>query len=413
MLKYKLYFVLLFGISCFSQTKLLYNRSIEAYKNKDYSLFLKLNIKLDSIRPMHPTFTYNLASAYSLNGNKQEAFSVLKAIVLANNTVEFENDADFKSLQEDKRFAELLRLKESQSVKIENSVQKLNLSEKDLHPEGLLYLDKYKLWLSSSIRNNKIIAFDINGKCTDWFTDCSYSVFSLKADKSQKYLWVVCSSIPEMKNFTKEMEGKSEILKIEIATRKIVKRFVVEGNHVLGDLVVAQNNDVYVSDSAEPKIYKIEKDSLLLWEDLKLEAINLQGIAFNKKESKLFIADYLKGIFVIDVKTKQKTWLGFPEGTSKKGIDGLVFYKNSLIAIQNGVVPIRIVQYKLNENTTKIIDFVVLDSNRKEFNEPALATLVQNKLYFFANSPWKFYDKSFQLNESKIENPKLFELILD
>jgi hypothetical protein len=413
MLKYIVYLLLLFGISGFSQTKLLYNQSIEAYKAKDYTLFLKLAIQLDSIRPMHPTFAYNLASAYSLNGKKQEALSVLKEIVLTNNTIAFEEDSDFESIKEDKGFKELLQLKVSQSAIIENSVQKLSLSEKDLHPEGLLYLEKQKLWLSSSIRNKKIVAFDANGKCTDWFTDCSYSVFALKTDRNQKYLWVACSAIPEMKGFTKEIEGKSEILKIEIATQKLVQRYSTEGNHVFGDIIVAKNNDVYISDSVEPMIYKIEKDSFILWKDLRKEAFNLQGITFNENESKLFIADYLKGILVIDSKTKEQSWLGFPEESSKKGIDGLVFYKNSLITIQNGVGPIRIVRYKLNDSATKILDFVVLDNNREVFNEPALATLIQNKLYFFANSPWKFYDKNFQLDETKIENPKLFELILD
>lgn len=413
MLKYKLYLLLLFGISGFSQTKLLYNQSLEAYKNKDYSLFLKLALQLDSIRPVHPTFTYNLASAYSLNGKKQEAFSVLKTIVLANNTVAFEEDTDFELIKDDKRFKELLQLKLTQSILIENSIQKLSLSEKDLHPEGLLYLSKHKLWLASSIRNKKIIAFDAKGKCADWFTDCSYSVFSIKTDHNQKYLWVACSAIPEMKNFTKEMDGKSEILKIEIATQKIVKRFTVEGNHVFGDLVVAKNNDVYISDSAEPFIYKINNDRLLLWKDLKNEAFNLQGIVFDKKESKLFVADYLKGVLVIDIKKVKEFWLDFPKETTKKGIDGLIFYKNSLIAIQNGVVPIRIVRYKLNESATKIIDFVVLDNNRKDFNEPALATLVHDKLYFFGNSPWEFYNANFELDETKIENPKLFELTLD
>lgn len=413
MQKFKLYLLLLLGISGFSQTKLIYDQSLDAYKNKDYHLFLKLAKQLDSIRPMHPTFTYNLASAYSLNGKKQEALSVLKNIVLANNTVAFEGDSDFEYIKEDKGFKELLQLKVSQSAVIESSAQKISLSENNLHPEGLLYLQKHKLWLASSIRNKKIVAFDANGKCSDWFTDCSYSVFALKTDNNQKYLWVACSAIPEMKGFTKKDEGKSEILKIEIATQKLVQRYSVEGSHVFGDITVAKNNDVYISDSSDPLIYKIEKDSLLLWKDLKKEAFNLQGIALDENESKLFIADYLKGVLVIDIKTKEHSWLDFPEETSKKGIDGLVFYKKSLIAIQNGVVPIRIVRYKLNESATKITDFVVMDNNREVFNEPALATLVQNKLYFFANSPWKFYDKNFQLDETKIENPKLFELILD
>lgn len=413
MLKLKLFVLLLIGISGFAQTKSLYNQSVEAYKVKDYVLFLKLAKQLDSIRPMHPGYTYNLASAYALNGKKEEAISILKKIVLVNNTIGFENDTDFESIKNEKGFKDLLELKTSQSKTIESSVEKITLSEKDLHPEGLLYLKKQKLWLASSIRNKKIVSFDENGKCSDWFTDCSYSVFALKTDLDEKYLWVACSAIPEMKDFSKEIDGKSEILKIEIASKKLVKRYAIDGNHVFGDLIVTKNNDLYISDSAEPILYKIEKENLVVWKDLRKEAFNLQGIALNTNESKLFVADYLKGIISIDIKSKKGNWLEFAKETSKKGIDGLVFYKNSLIAIQNGVVPIRIVRYNLNESETKITNFKALDNNRREFNEPASAALVRNKMYFFANSPWKFYDKNFQLDESKFENPKLFELNLD
>ncbi|MWB96354.1 hypothetical protein GON26_18480 [Flavobacterium sp. GA093] len=349
MLKLKVFILLLIGVSGFAQTKVLYDQSVAAYKNKEYVLFLKLAQQLDSIRPAHPAYTYNLASAYALNGKKEDALLVLKRLVLANNTIAFEEDADFESIKEEKGFKDLLQLKISQYKTIENSVEKRQLSEKDLHPEGLLYLEKQKLWLASSIRNKKIVSFDEKGKCSDWFMDCSYSVFALKADFNEQYLWVACAAIPEMKGFAKEMEGKSEILKIEIATKKLVKRFAVEGNTVFGDLIVTKNNDVYISDSAAPIIYKIEKENVVVWKDLRKEAFNLQGIALNENESKLFVADYLKGIIAIDIKSKKETWLEFPEKTSKKGIDGLVFYKNALIAIQNGVVPIRIVRYDLNE----------------------------------------------------------------
>lgn len=413
MLKLKFYILLLIGTFGFAQNKALYDKSIEAYKNKDYVLFLRLAKQLDSIRPMHPTFTYNLASAYALNGKKEEALSVLKNMVQANNTISFEEDADFASIKNDKAFKDLELLKILQYKKIENSVEKLRLSEKGLHPEGLFYLTKQKLWLSSSIRDKKIVSFDASGKCSDWFTDCLYSVFALKADRDEKYLFVACSAIPEMKGFKKELDGKSEILKIEIASKKVVKRYSIEGNHVFGDLVISKSNEVYISDSTEPIIYKIEKENLVLWKDLRNQAFNLQGIVFNEDESKLFVADYLKGIAVIDVKNKKESWLVFPNDASRKGIDGLVFYKKSLIAIHNGVVPIRIVSFKLNETETKIIDFKVLDNNREVFNEPALAALVKDKMYFFANSPWKFYDKNFQLDESKFDNPKLFELDLE
>ena len=398
----------------FSQTKTLYNQSADAYKNKDYVLFLKLTKHLDSIRPSHPTFTYNLAAGYALNKMNSNALTILNQLLLMNNTVAFEDDTDFDNIKNLDEFQKLKDLKRAQNTIIESAKYKLTLSEKDLHPEGLLYLDKHKLWLVSSIRNKKIVSFDETGNCSDWFINTPYSVFALKADTNQNYLWVSCSATPEMKGFSAAMDGKNEILKIDIKTKKVIKKYTVVGNHVFGDLAIAKNGDVYISDSVAPHIYKITNDKIALWKDLKGEAFNLQGIAFNKEESKLFIADYLTGIIVFSMnKALPFSRLTLPEGTSKKGIDGLVYYNNALFTIQNGTVPIRIVKYQLDASNSKIINFTVLDNNRSVFNEPALATISKGELYFFANAPWNFYNSNHQLEETKIENPKLFELKLN
>ncbi|MES2410833.1 MAG: hypothetical protein V4535_05245 [Bacteroidota bacterium] len=138
------------------------------------------------------------------------------------------------------------------------------------------------------------------------------------------------------------------------------------------------------------------------------EGFNLQGLTFDKQKNKLYVADYLKGIAVIDMPTKAKTWLTFPDKTTAKGIDGLVFYDNALIAIQNGVKPIRITLLKLNKQQNQITGFKILDNNRPEFDEPALATIVSNKVYFFANSPWNAYDENGILDISKVGNPILY-----
>ena len=155
-------------------------------------------------------------------------------------------------------------------------------------------------------------------------------------------------------------------------------------------------------------------EKIVIWKDLTGIAFNLQGLTFNPDESKLFVADYLNGIMVVTMKDDFKTsWLSIPDGATKKGTDGLVFYKNSLIAIQNGAVPIRIVRFNLNPENTQITDYKVFDNNRADFNEPTSGNITNGKLYFFANAPWKFYDENKQLDETKFENPKLFELPLD
>ena len=368
-----------------SQTqKEVYQQSINAYKNNDYVTFLKLTQQLDSVRPFHPAYTYNLAAAFALNGKENEAITVLQKVVLMNHTTAFETDDDFKSIANSTAFQQVLALKKTQEQTISSSNKLVSLNEKELHPEGLEFLSKSNLWLSSSIRKRKIVSFDSKtGTCTDWFSDDQlYAVFSIKKDINEQFLWVVTAAIPEMERFSAVLEGKAAVLKIDIKTKKVVQRFEMEGNHVFGDLYVTKTNEVYVSDSNKPIIYKIQNDVMTEWISLENEAYNLQGITMNTDESKLFVADYLKGISVISLKDKSHQWLSFPNGTIGKGIDGLCFYKSSLITVQNGVKPIRLVQFNLNEEQNTITGFRIIDHNRSEFNEPALATIVKNKLYF-------------------------------
>ncbi len=407
--------ILGFGIGWAQTMRERYDASVKAYEGKDYKTFLKLTKTLDSLRPFHPTYTYNLASANALNDNFEEALIALRTLVLMNNTVDFESDADFASLKNDGGFTAILDLKKNQGKSIVTSQPVVILSEKELHPEGLTFLPKANQWLATSIRKRKIISFDAtNGQCKDWLTGNNIlSVMSMKADVNEQFLWVATATFAEMENYDKALDGKAEVLKVDIATRQIVKRFTVDGNHVFGDLIVAKNGVVYVSDSGKPKVYKIEKDVISEFVSFENEGYNLQGLAFNDTQDRLFVADYLKGIAVIGIRNQSKSWLTFPDYATAKGIDGLVFYKNTLIGIQNGVKPIRITKFKLNDEQTEIVDFKLLDNNRPEFNEPALATVVGGTLYFFANSPWGAYDKNGVPDLTKVSNPVLYSCKLD
>jgi nitrite reductase/ring-hydroxylating ferredoxin subunit len=413
MKRYVCFLLLMTSAFVFSQSQReIYNNSVKAYEAKDYVTFLKLTQTLDSIRPFHPTFTYNLAAAYALNGKTDASLAILKKVVLMNNTTEFEKDSDFYSIQNTEGFKAILALKATQNIVVAHSKKVVALSETALHPEGVTYLAKAKTWLASSIHQRKIVAFDVKtGQCTDWLkTPDMLAVFALKADAKEEYLWVATSAMPEMENFSKELDGKAEILKVAIKTKQIVKRYTIEGPHVFGDIYVTKNNVVYVSDSAKPMLYIIENEEIKPFVSFENDGLNLQGITMNDQEDKLFVADYLKGIAMVDMKTLARTWLTLPNGTIGKGIDGLVFYKNKLIAVQNGVTPIRLTQFNLNTAQTEIESFYILDNNRPEFDEPALVTMVGNKLYFFANSPWKAYDKNAVLDLTKVKNPELYYL---
>ena len=116
-----------------------------------------------------------------------------------------------------------------------------------------------------------------------------------------------------------------------------------DGNkHVLGDLVIAKNGDVYASDSLTSKIYRIEagRDELEIF--LSGDAFSsLQGLAFSPDEKSLFAADYSRGVFRIEIATKKVSQLSMDAATNPIGIDGLYFYGGNLVVVQNGFRQLR------------------------------------------------------------------------
>jgi DNA-binding beta-propeller fold protein YncE len=292
----------------------IFKQSKQASDAKDYPKFLELTQKLDSMRPMHPAISYNLATAYALNNKNDKAYEVLKRIALSDSRVDISDDPNFSGFVKTADYSKLQQLRQSLEVTVSGSQKVVTLNEKLLHPEGLVYINGPG-WLAASIRKRKIVAFDAkSGTCTDWMAEKDMlAVFSIKSSKDGKYLWAATAAIPEMEGYNTSLEGKAEILKIDIASKKIIKRLTVEGNHVFGDLLVTASGAVYVSDSNVPLIYKIENDVMDEWLDLSREAFNLQGLATDENESMLFVADYLKGVTAISLKDKKYSGLPFPK----------------------------------------------------------------------------------------------------
>jgi hypothetical protein len=135
---------------------------------------------------------------------------------------------------------------------------------------------------------------------------------------------------------------------------------------------------------------------------------NIQGMAFSPNEEILFIADYIKGVFRLALKTKDLVLMAAPEKFSMKGIDGIYFYKNSLLAIQNGVTPNRATRYTLNSTMNSIIKSEIIDRAHPAFGEPTLGVVSGDSFYYIANSQWGGYDDQQQIKP----NDQLTDIVI-
>ena len=394
-----------------------WRQATAAYEAKDYPTYFENLRNAVQFRPDNPTMKYNLAGANALVGNKQEALTLLAKVAEMGLVYDPAADTDFESIKGSEEFKSILGLIEKNKAPINRSEVAFKLSEKDLITEGVAYDPAGETFYVGSIHQRKIVSMDKLGIVKDFSTeqDGLWSVFGLKVDAKRRALWVCSTVTPQMRGFQKEDEGKSAVFKFDLKTSKLVKQYSLPDQskrHWFGDLAITSRGDVLISDSQAPgAVYAIfaEKDSLELF--ISSEPFRSpQGIALSEDEKHLFVADYSIGVLVFDMATKKYVKLAAPANVSLIGIDGMYFYKNSLIAIQNGVKPHRVISFFLNKNFDRVERAEIIEANNPLFNEPTLGVLVKNELYYVANSQWgSFTDDNIIFSLEKLQEPVILK----
>jgi len=390
-----------------------------AYKDKDYAALIENMKAALALRPNYGPYTYNVAVGYALSGNQQEALNWLRRLADMGLVYPISSDGDFATIKDHAEFKKLVARFENNARPIGNSTIAFTIHEKGFVPEGLAYDPADKMFYLGSVYKRKIVSIDDAGDVKDFSStaDGLWSVMGMRVDSARRVLWVCTASHAQMMNFNASENGMSGIFKYDLRSKKLIKKYLLPSQptpHWLGDLVLNSQGDVFASDSITPGIYMIDRhnDSLELF--LRSDAfVNPQGLAFSADEKRLFMADYLKGIFSIEVKSKTVSLLSPAPKTTMLGFDGLYYHKGRLIGVQNGVRPARLVEMSLNAGGTEVGTFKVVEANNPVFDEPTLAALAGDTLFYIANSQWATIDDQGKLAaDEKLHDPIVLKLKL-
>ncbi|HCW08821.1 MAG TPA: hypothetical protein DGG95_15800, partial [Cytophagales bacterium] len=342
-------FVFVLSISAHAQQlQKYYGDAMAAYRAKDYAKFYENIKEAYKIRPSHQGVLYQLGIAAALTNHPKEAIEALRKAILINADFKLYGLADFNSIKDSKDFKEILALQKEWQTPVINSEIAFVLKDRSLHSEGIEYDSRSKIFYVGSIHKRKIIKVLSDGSSTDFCAagvNGMTSIFGIKIDPKKNLLWACASPMQEMENYDSTVH--SAVFKFELSSGKLVSKYELQlsKTNVFGDLILNSKGQVFVSDSQGNSIFTVnEKSNLLEPFYSSPEFANIQGIAFSTDEKYLFIADYMKSIFRLNIKTKELIEIT-SDKVSLKGIDGLYFYNNSLIAIQNGVSPMRSTRY--------------------------------------------------------------------
>ena len=221
----------------------------------------------------------------------------------------------------------------AQTVKNPVSVA-FTIPEKDLVPEGITYDHGTHQFFISSINKKKVVAINEKGIARDFLKsgqDGILQTLGMKVDLQKRRLWVVS-------NDQGNGRSVSYVHVFDIESGNLIKKFILEKDsvHLFNDIVLTSDGDAFITDSYSDVIYTVpaeltglnpfvESDTMLKWAN---------GLTVSPDNELLYVATG-GGIIIINLKTLAVKPIGNPENVSTSGIDGLVFYRGSLIGVVN------------------------------------------------------------------------------
>jgi sugar lactone lactonase YvrE len=366
-----------------------------AYQAKDYPAFLDASLHAQALQPDHPRFLYNLACAHALAGKPDEAIAGLERLAAMGLVYAVEKDDDFASIRESASFRAVVARFHSNGTVVHQAERAFAIAEKGLIAEGIAYDPAGRSFYVSSVRKRKVVRIR-DSKIADFLANRKElsGAFGIRVDSKRRRLWVTTGVVPQMIGFREEEDGRSGLLEYDLASGKLRGSHVLPGpdKHNVADLTIDSNGTVYVSDSRTPAVYVLRKSKGDL-ERLRTEApfVSPQGLALSKDEKKLYVADYARGVFVIDLETLGWVKLGHPDSVCLHGIDGMAYANGALYATQNGTEPKRVVKIALDETGSRAERLDVLEQG--ETGEPTLGAVVGDSFYFIADGGWDQVDE--------------------
>ncbi len=285
------------------------------------------------------------------------------------------------------------------------------ISERDLIPEGITYSSSTNSFYLSSLAKNKIIQFNVETSKHDDFISSEIlglKVLGLMVDDHRKHLWACANGLKGDQNF-------STVARFDLLTGKLIKAYEEKDNlrFTVNDLTLDANGNAYFTNMAKHAVYRINKKTDKVEEFISGSQIETpNGITISTDGKYLYVASEKKGIRVVDI--EKQTVINDPIKLSA-GIDGLKYYNNSLIGVQNEVRykrDVKIIRFYLDAQGTASKKMEIIDQDNQCFEIPTTCVIVENNLYVLANSQMGKLSRIEAINKDELNDTIILKYAL-
>lgn len=351
-------------------------------------------LEAERIVGSHPSLPIGLARAAAGLGDTAAAFTQLRRFAAMGLVRDLAADPGLASLRGTPAWDEIERAVRANAEPVGRPEVVFTLADRELVPDDLAYDGARRRWLLTSVRRGKVVAVDERGVATDFVPagrDGAWAMQGLALDSARERLWVTTTALRQGPRYTPADSGRAAILRYHLPTGRLERRYDLPRGapHAPGDLALAENGDLFIGDGRTGVLYVIRarRDSL--------DTLVHPGLLGSAQQAaalpgglRVAVADYSRGIAEVDRLTAGLRWLTPAPEVVLTGIDGLLEHGGTLIAVQNGVTPHRVVRLHLDAEGHAVTRAEVLLRDTASVREPTHAVVRDGYLYLIANSGW-------------------------
>jgi sugar lactone lactonase YvrE len=355
--------------------------------------------RLNELVPNSGELNLALASVYAEKGDSSRTYATLLQMQKQGFGYDLSDNPAFTKVKGARLWTFLVDSLKANMKKFGEGKVAFTLPKGDYMFESLAFDPARKQFLVGSVREGKIYRVGKDGKLEDFIAPGAdnglWSVYAMAADPANDTLYVASTASVYFKGFKQEDFGNAGVFKFKLSSGKLINKYLLAPDsqpRTLSSIAIGKHGEVFAADGLRNIIYRLDGGSLKpMVENPRLTSV--RGLAVSGDGKRLYFADYSLGVFGVDLAAGKAFDLDYAgDKLVLGGIDGLYSYDDTLVVIENGMSPKRVMRLHLGKDGRTIERAMPLDVANPAFGLPTYGTVDGDGLYFIANSQKNDYD---------------------
>jgi hypothetical protein len=377
----------------------------DAREKKDQKALLAVMLEMAQLLRYSGPSAERLALTYGEMGDQKQALQALGDFVaMGQSDDDLMAAPQLQSLKGAPEFERLAKQMEGNRSPVQRGVAVTDFQDPNLVPEDIDYDPQTRSFLVTSVLEKKIVRISLDGTQKDFaVAPDGWPMMAIKIDRQRGWVWATEVALDKFVAAPEKDWGRSAVLCLRLADGKVIRRIEGPAHSALGDMALTPAGDVIVADGAGGGVYRIratpdkpEKSDAMERLDGG-DFISPQTPALDPDGRRVFVPDYARGVGVLDLTTKEVRWIETNRRHALQGIDGLYFHRGTLIAVQNGSSPERVVSFHIDPEFKQVVSEEVTERSTPTLGDPTHGVVVGESFYYIANSGWDSLDDDGKL----------------